>query len=56
LMKQAIANLNGEDLVAIAAYVSSRKPPRYSSTATMTLSAVSADTVSTAARVRPASR
>ncbi len=28
LMKQAIANLNGEDLVAIAAYVSSRKPPR----------------------------
>ena len=28
LMKQAIANLNGEDLVAIAAYVSSRVPPR----------------------------
>ena len=28
LMKQAIANLNGEDLVSIAAYVSSRVPPR----------------------------
>lgn len=28
LMKQAIANLNGEDFVAIAAYVSSRVPPR----------------------------
>ena len=28
LMKQAIANLNNEDLVAIAAYVSSRVPPR----------------------------
>lgn len=28
LMKQAIVNLNGEDLVAIAAYVSSRVPPR----------------------------
>jgi cytochrome c553 len=28
LMKQAIANLDGEDLVAIAAYVSSRVPPR----------------------------
>jgi cytochrome c553 len=28
LMKQAIANLNGDDLVAIAAYVSSRVPPR----------------------------
>jgi cytochrome c553 len=27
LMKQAIANLDGEDLVAIAAYVSSRVPP-----------------------------
>jgi cytochrome c553 len=27
LMKQAIANLNGEDLVAIASYVSSRVPP-----------------------------
>ena len=30
LMKQAIANLNGEDLVSIAAYVSSRVPPRAS--------------------------
>ena len=28
LMKQAIVNLNGEDLVSIAAYVSSRVPPR----------------------------
>jgi len=28
LMKLAIANLNGEDLVSIAAYVSSRVPPR----------------------------
>jgi len=28
LMRQAIANLNGEDLVSIAAYVSSRVPPR----------------------------
>ena len=28
LMKQAIANLNGEDLVAVASYVSSRVPPR----------------------------
>ncbi len=28
LMKLAIANLNGDDLVAIAAYVSSRVPPR----------------------------
>jgi len=28
LMKQAIANLDGEDLVAIASYVSSRVPPR----------------------------
>jgi cytochrome c553 len=27
LMKLAIANLDGEDLVAIAAYVSSRVPP-----------------------------
>lgn len=31
LMKQAIANLNGDDLVSIAAYVSSRVPPRASS-------------------------
>ena len=38
LMKQAIVNLNGEDLVAVAAYVSSRKPPRAGS-ATMTLNA-----------------
>ena len=30
LMKQAVVNLNGEDLVAIAAYVSSRVPPRTS--------------------------
>ena len=28
LMRQAIANLNGEDLVAVASYVSSRVPPR----------------------------
>jgi cytochrome c553 len=28
LMKQAIVNLDGDDLVAIAAYVSSRMPPR----------------------------
>jgi len=28
LMRQAIANLDGEDLVSIAAYVSSRVPPR----------------------------
>jgi len=28
LMKQATANLNGDDLVSIAAYVSSRVPPR----------------------------
>jgi cytochrome c553 len=28
LMKQAIVNLNGDDLVSIAAYVSSRVPPR----------------------------
>ena len=28
LMKVAIANLNGDDLVSIAAYVSSRVPPR----------------------------
>jgi cytochrome c553 len=28
LMKIAIANLNSEDLVAVAAYVSSRVPPR----------------------------
>ena len=28
LMKLAIANLNGDDLVSIAAYVSSRVPPR----------------------------
>jgi cytochrome c553 len=33
LMKQAIANLNGEDLVAVAAYVSSRTPPAASSRA-----------------------
>jgi cytochrome c553 len=38
LMKQAIANLNEEDLVAVAAYVSSRKPPRAGS-GTMTLNA-----------------
>jgi cytochrome c553 len=31
LMKLAIANLNGDDLVSIAAYVSSRVPPRTSS-------------------------
>ena len=30
LMKQAIANLNNDDLVSIAAYVSSRVPPRAS--------------------------
>ena len=29
-MKQAIVNLDNEDLVAIAAYVSSRTPPRAS--------------------------
>jgi cytochrome c553 len=34
LMKQAIANLNNEDLVSIAAYVSSRVPPRTSTRAT----------------------
>ena len=28
LMKLAVANLTPEDMVAIAAYVSSRKPPR----------------------------
>jgi cytochrome c553 len=28
LMKLAIANLTGDDLVAVAAYVSSRVPPR----------------------------
>ena len=31
LMKQAIANLKGDDLVSIAAYVSSRVPPRTNS-------------------------
>jgi cytochrome c553 len=31
LMKLAIANLNGDDLVAVAAYVSSRVPPRATS-------------------------
>ena len=56
LMKQAVAQLNGEDLVAIAAYVSSRQPPRYSNTVTMTLTADRPETTSTAARVRPPSR
>jgi cytochrome c553 len=34
LMKQAIAKLDGEDLVAIAAYVASRTPPRSAGRAT----------------------
>lgn len=34
LMKQAIANLNNEDLVSVAAYVSSRVPPRAGARAT----------------------
>ena len=36
LMKQAIANLNGEDLVNIAAYVSSRRPNNAAPRGTMT--------------------
>ena len=72
LMKQAIANLNGEDLVSIAAYVSSRVPPRLAfpnleleeltedqittAPSRMTLTAASAETARTATLVRPPSR